>query len=311
MINMDSLLSPESPELDVRELTRLAGFAKHLGKAPLQLHNRPQSGAHLTRMKGHGMEMLEVRQYHNNDELRHIDWRVSARTGTTHTRVYAEEKEHSRLLVLTLSSAAYFGTKDTFISTRMVQLQTLIAWRTKLQNDKVGAYLQFGEQQYFLPVSNKGNHINNLLSHFANATRISHRYSNSIPATKPSPWKILQKHATRQQQIIICSDSRELSNDELTQLQILAKHNTIHWIAIEDSRLAELPEGKYCFEDIHGSKTIYANRANIESSNQQKQRINLDIRHQLNQIGVTYHWFALHESPVQMARQLLFCGALS
>lgn len=307
MTTIDAVQAPNSPELDVAELTSLAGFAKHLGKATLRSQQQNQNGAHRTHVKGHGMEMLEVREYHNSDELRHIDWRVSARTGKTHTRVYAEEKEHSRLLVLSLSERAYFGTQATFISTRMIQLASLIAWRTRQQNDKLGACLQFGAQTHFLPTKNKASQLQILLEYFAQATHIDNRHHQA----QQSVWQRLQQHKIKQQNIIICSDQIHLSADELTQLTQLAKHNTVHWVAIQDQRLAELPEGLYQFENTSGSYAIYANQSVITDGYNKKQQMNRHLSQQLNSLGIYYHLFDLIESPVQIARHLLFRGALS
>ncbi|TBR45012.1 DUF58 domain-containing protein [Marinomonas agarivorans] len=307
MTKQDFLQAPDSPELDVAELTKLAGFAKHLGKANLVPSHRIQNGSHRTHLRGHGMEMLEVRQYHSSDELRHIDWRVSARTGKTHTRVYTEEKEHSRLLVLSLSSNAYFGTTATFISTRIVQLMALIAWRTKQHNDKIGACLQFGPQMHFLPSKNTTNQLQALLTYLSQATHIKNRHHSS----NDSVWSLLQKHTIKQQNMVICSDQSSLSTTELVQLRQLAKHNTVHWITIQDKRLAQLPTGMYQFEDPTGVYTIHASQSTIKNSQEKKRQVNRQLMQQLNNMGIHYHLFDLTESPIQIARHLLFRGVIS
>lgn len=305
---MDVLISPNSPELDVRSLSELAIFAKKLGKAPLQPHRRPMLGSHLTRMKGHGMEMLEVREYQASDDMRHIDWRVSAKTGKAHTRVYAEEREHSRIMALDLSSKAYFGTKHTFISTRMIQVLCLIAWRTKIQNDKVGAFLSFADQQTFLPPKNQSSHFNALLEAFADATKINHRLVDAKPSP---PWQALLTRNIRHQQIIICSDKDMLSTLDIEQLQRLSKYNIIHWISIEDERLDHLPEGQYRLQDSDGIKTIQITKSNMKTYQDQRLAAKQKMNNQLSRIAISFHPFALHESPVQIARHLMALGALS
>ncbi|KJZ14263.1 hypothetical protein TW85_10155 [Marinomonas sp. S3726] len=305
---MDALISPDSPELDVQSLSDLAVFAKKLGKAPLQPHRRPMLGSHLTRMKGHGMEMLEVREYQASDDMRHIDWRVSAKTGQTHTRVYAEEREHSRILALDLSSQAYFGTQHTFVSTRMVQLLCLVGWRTKIQNDKVGAYLSFANKDIFLPPKNQASHFNALLTSLSDATQISHRLAQS-KAT--SPWQSLLTRNIRHQQIIICSDKGLLREQDLEELQRLSKYNLIHWISIEDEHLDQLPEGQYRLQDMQGIQTIQITKTSMQSYKENRLIAKQKMNNQLSRIGIPFHYFALHESPVQIARHLMAFGALS
>lgn len=305
---MDPLISPDSPELDVRNLSDLAIFAKKLGKAPLHPHRRPMLGSHLTRMKGHGMEMLEVREYQASDDMRHIDWRVSAKTGKTHTRVYAEEREHSRIMALDLSSQAYFGTRHTFVSTRMVQLLSLIAWRTKIQNDKVGAYLSFADKKIFLPAKNQASHFSALLEAFSDATKVSNRL---IQANTDTPWQALLARNIRHQQIIICSDKNELSSLDLEQLQRLSKYNLIHWISIEDERLDHLPEGQYRLQDSDGIKTIQVTQNNLKSYQDQRLAAKQKLNNQLSRAAIPFHHFGLHESPIQIARHLMAFGALS
>lgn len=305
---MDVLISPDSPELDVRNLSELAIFAKKLGKAPLHPHRRPMLGSHLTRMKGHGMEMLEVREYQASDDMRHIDWRVSAKTGQTHTRVYAEEREHSRIMALDFSSQAYFGTKHTFVSTRMVQLLTLIAWRTKIQNDKIGACFSFADQQSFLPAKNQNSHFNALLESFARATHIDNRLKT---ATREAPWQTLLARNIRHQQIIICSDKSELNKQDLDQLQRLSKFNIVHWISIEDERLDLLPQGQYRLQDRDGIKTIQVTPNNLKNYQDQRLQAKQKMNNQLSRISIPFHPFSLHESPLQMARHLMAFGVVS
>lgn len=305
---MDVLISPDSPELDVRNLSELAIFAKKLGKAPLHPHRRPMLGSHLTRMKGHGMEMLEVREYQSSDDMRHIDWRVSAKTGATHTRVYSEEREHSRVMALDLSSQAYFGTKHTFVSTRMVQLLCLIAWRTKIQNDKIGAFLNVSGKQTFLPAKNQASHFNALLDAFSHATQLENRHSNDEPS---NTWQALLARNIRHQQIIICSDKSELSRSDLEHLQRLSKYNVIHWVSIEDERLDHLPEGQYRLQDMTGVKTIQVTKNSLKTYQAQRLAAKQKMHNQLSRVAIPFHHFALHESPVQIARHLMAFGALS
>ena len=68
-------------------------------------------GPYLTKLKGRGMEFAEARPYQPGDDVRHIDWRVTARTGRTHTKLYREERERPVMLVLDQCRQMFFGSR--------------------------------------------------------------------------------------------------------------------------------------------------------------------------------------------------------
>ena len=87
------------------------------------------------------MDYSESRQYHTGDDIRNIDWRVTARTGHTHTKVYIEERERPVYLVVSFSSSLYFGTRDTFKSVLAARAAALLAWTAVLGGDRLGGVL--------------------------------------------------------------------------------------------------------------------------------------------------------------------------
>jgi hypothetical protein len=190
----------------------------------------------------------------------------------------------------------------------MVQLLCLVGWRTKIQNDKVGAYLSFANKDIFLPPKNQASHFNALLTSLSDATQISHRLAQS-KAT--SPWQSLLTRNIRHQQIIICSDKSLLREQDLEELQRLSKYNLIHWISIEDEHLDQLPEGQYRLQDMQGIQTIQITKTSMQSYKENRLIAKQKMNNQLSRIGIPFHYFALHESPVQIARHLMAFGALS
>jgi len=99
------------------------------------------AGNYRSRFRGRGMEFAESRQYQPGDDRRHIDWRVTARTGITHTKLFIEEKERPVFIVIDYSASLYFGTRDTFKSVLAAKAATLLAWTAMQQGDRVGAVL--------------------------------------------------------------------------------------------------------------------------------------------------------------------------
>lgn len=105
------------------------------------------SGNYLSRSKGRGMEFDEVRHYQTGDDIRAIDWRVTARTGKTHTKLFREELERPVLIATDLSTSMHFGTQLLFKSIQAAHIASLIAWHAKNRGDRLGGIV-FNQQEH-------------------------------------------------------------------------------------------------------------------------------------------------------------------
>lgn len=117
--------------------------------------NASTIGQHLTKIRGRGMEFSEVRNYQAGDEIRHMEWRVTARTGKAHIKLYEEERERPIILLIDFSPSMFFGTRICFKSVTAARLAALLAWSGLKNGDKVGG-LVFCDEYYkeFAPKSN-------------------------------------------------------------------------------------------------------------------------------------------------------------
>ncbi len=97
-----------------------------------------QAGNYLSRSKGRGMEFDEVRHYQTGDDIRAIDWRVTARTGKTHTKLFREEIERPVLVATDLSNNMHFGSQLLFKSVQACHIAALVAWHAKSRGDRLG-----------------------------------------------------------------------------------------------------------------------------------------------------------------------------
>jgi uncharacterized protein (DUF58 family) len=302
---MSPLLSPESPELDDAHFALLAHYAKHLGRAPKATRFASNAGERRSRQKGHGMEMLELRAYQASDDLRHIDWRVTARTGQTHTRLYAQENDHHQLMLLDLSSSAYFGTRHTFISTRFAQLAGIIAWRSKQQGDTLSYRLVYGDETH---ASNKSGTLSNLLSQLKSASQLRHRNSESNHTSIWSNTPLTSK--THNKDVIILTDKQTWDKSEESALMQLAKHNRVYWIQIFDSNTYNLPSGHYHMADHLGLKQITISKHSMQQAKKDFFDQNAQLRQKLASAGIQHQLFDITESPEKIARYLLSQGAI-
>ena len=121
-------------------------------------------GPYLTKLKGRGMEFAEARSYQYGDDVRHIDWRVTARTGTTHTKLFREERERPVMLVLDLSRRMFFGTRQRLKSVQAARIAALTGWRALLRGDRVGGVIYSEEMHREYKPRSDRRHFLRLLS---------------------------------------------------------------------------------------------------------------------------------------------------
>lgn len=129
------------------ELLQLANDAKQLSLSASRI-GRSQSGQHLSKFLGRGMEFAESRLYQAGDDIRTIDWRVTARAGKPHTKLFAVEKERQVLLWGDLRSPMYFATKGILKCIQSALLMGYVAWNTVQTGNRIGGML-FNENEHF------------------------------------------------------------------------------------------------------------------------------------------------------------------
>lgn len=103
--------------------------------------NATFAGHRSSKIKGRGMEFAEVRHYQNGDDIRTIDWRVTARTGKTHTKLFVEERERPIIVMLDLSNSLYFGSQLLLQAVQAAHLATTLGWHAISHGDRIGALI--------------------------------------------------------------------------------------------------------------------------------------------------------------------------
>ncbi|TWX67780.1 DUF58 domain-containing protein [Colwellia demingiae] len=133
-------------DLSMQELLQYQNKSRLIDLAGKKNIQGKQAGNYLSRSKGRGMEFDEVRHYQTGDDVRAIDWRVTARTGKTHTKLFREEIERPVLVATDLSQNMHFGSKLLFKSVQGAHLAALIAWHAKIRGDRLGGLVFCDEQ---------------------------------------------------------------------------------------------------------------------------------------------------------------------
>jgi len=136
---------------------------RHIEIRTRRLVNDLFSGEYHSTFKGQGMEFEEVREYQPGDDIRLIDWNVTARTGFPHVKKFREERELSVVLLVDASSSGRFGTRERFKSEVAAELCALLAFSAIKNNDKVGLIIFTDSIEKFVPPKKGRSHVLRLI----------------------------------------------------------------------------------------------------------------------------------------------------
>lgn len=117
------------------------------------------SGEYHSAFRGRGMSFSEVRSYQYGDEVRDIDWNVTARTGEPHIKVFEEERELTIMLLVDVSGSVHFGTRDPWKNEWMTELSAVLGFSALQNNDKVGLILFTDQIEMYIPPQKGRQHL--------------------------------------------------------------------------------------------------------------------------------------------------------
>ncbi len=135
-------------DIDLEDLVQVRNHLSGMTLNTIRRRSSYRSGARETRLRGRGMEYEESRAYVPGDDMRTMDWRVMARTGEAHTKIFAEEKERRFLLALDLSASMFFGTHYSFKSWAAAQTAAHVGWLASFAGDRLGGLIAAPEAHY-------------------------------------------------------------------------------------------------------------------------------------------------------------------
>ena len=138
-LHASTFASPVATSVD--ELVGLRSHAQALLRVKRKRVRAPRVGQSVSKVQGRGLDFSEVRSYQPGDDVRMIDWNVTARSGTAHTKLFVEEKERPFFLVVDCSASMQFATRGMFKSVMAARLASLLGWAAVTANDRVGGLL--------------------------------------------------------------------------------------------------------------------------------------------------------------------------
>jgi len=202
------------------------------------------AGAHLSKFQGRGIEFDEVRLYQAGDDVRNIDWRVTARTGKPHTKLYCEERERPVMLMLDLRPAMFFATRGALKAVVATECASLLGWSILHQGDRIGCMIFDGTQSNQLPPLRPARGKRAVMRMLGEV--IAHPSWQQPPSSQPgSLLQALQRVAHLSQSgslILVVSDGRGLDADCESRLMRLLHHHSIVFVQVYDAFERELED---------------------------------------------------------------------
>lgn len=226
--------------LNIKELLYYQAKTSLLDLSPQKTIQAKLAGSYLAKTKGRGMEFDEARHYQPGDDIRAIDWRVTARTGKTHTKLYREEKERPIFVLADLSSSMYFGTRLMFKSVQVAHLTSLIAWSARKRGDRIGGVL-FNQHQHleFKPLTRQ-KAVLSLLHGLMQLHNPTEEQSQTLQFSDACAR--LRRIARPGSLIFLLSDFHHLDEAAKRHLNRLSRHCEIVAYPISDPFEHELPK---------------------------------------------------------------------
>ncbi|MDH5445619.1 MAG: DUF58 domain-containing protein [Gammaproteobacteria bacterium] len=248
----DKRLNDESADGLVRVSSKsLIALRKRAETLPLNVHKilSNQTGSYLSPFKGRGMEFEEARTYQPGDDIRNMDWRVTARTGTAHTKVFREERERAVFLWVDYRRPMFFATQGAFKSVIAAQSASLLSWSAIQHGDRLGGLI-FSEHEHDEIRPQRGDKA---VLHFINKLANHPAWQNKLPQSNQSltqPLARLRRVAKPGSLIILCSDFQGMDEQAESHLIQIARHNDVILNFIYDPLECQLPvKGTYHISD--------------------------------------------------------------
>ncbi|MBQ4831841.1 DUF58 domain-containing protein [Pseudoalteromonas sp. MMG010] len=231
--------------LSLKELMYYKVKAQLLELAPKAKIKNSLTGQYLAPHKGRGMEFAEVRHYQQGDDIRSIDWRVTARTGQTHTKLFQEEKERPVFIFSDFSNSMLFGSALLLKSIQAAHISALVAWSACQRGDRIGGIVFNQHNHLELKPSSREKAVlklcHNLCASHQQAlenidTPSSNHFSDHL--------KRLNHLAKPGSLVYLVSDFNNLDDASFKQLELLSRHCELIGCHISDPFEHQLPAFK-------------------------------------------------------------------
>ncbi|OHY73077.1 DUF58 domain-containing protein [Marinobacter sp. AC-23] len=306
---MNSPDSNATTRIGLQALIRLQADARALKLPSARPARARQAGLQRSAQRGRGMAFSEVRLYQPGDDIRSIDWRVTARRQAPHTKLYEEERERPVLLLCDLGPTLFFASTGAFKQVRCAQLAAILAWLALSAGDQVGGIVFNGNTLTVQRPARRKKSVLRLLDTLASQQRTSVDNS-ATETTLDTALSEARRVAHTGSRIFIISDFINISENTPSLLGALARHNSVSALRVVDPLEQALPQsGRFAVAGAEGPVWFDASNRSFQQAWHKKitrHEATLEECFRLSGVGATS--ISTQEAPAISLRSILGPG---
>lgn len=309
--NADSVA--DATRVTLAELVRQRGAVRSVKRPVGRQVRAPASGGNQSRALGRGLDFAEVREYNPGDDVRTIDWKVTARSGKPHTKIYNEERERPFLIAVDLRSTMFFATRVAYKSVVAARLSAMIAWAAASNRDRVGGlvFSDNGLKEIKPAAGTKG--VTKLLNEIANLHQlsresVSHSHADGVADSRlDDAFQHLRRSAHTGSSVCLLTDFTGFDSTLGGALTQLLKHNHVAACRVYDPLEASLPTpAKYSISDGSRRSTFDTSSEQMRHAYEQAFTDRTELTRQFfSGRGNSYFQCSVSDSLVPVANQIM------
>ena len=243
------------------------------------LSNQIFSGAYHSAFKGRGMSFSEVRNYTYGDDVRNIDWNVTARYGEPFIKVFEEERELTVMLIIDISKSSFFGTQDQFKNDIITEIAAVLAFSAIQNNDKVGVLFFSDKVEKYIPPKKGKTHILRIIRELIDIKPTSD--GTNIEAA----LKFFNNSMKRSSIAFLMSDFIDKAENYSDGIGMAKRKHDIIGLQIFDSAEQTMQNvGLINFVDTETGKTLWVDTSNETN----REKYNKDFEKRQNDVKSTF-----------------------
>lgn len=263
------------------------------------------NGQYLSAFKGRGMEFDESRPYQPGDDIRAMDWRVTARTGKAHSKVFREERERPVLLWVDYRQTMFFGTQQHFKSVLAAKIAALLAWSTANHGDRLGGLI-FSDQSHVELRPSRGKSASlHFIKQLAQHSAWSQQQEPEQTQSAAEALGRLQRVSKPGSLVFLISDFRNMDDLAWSRISLLRRHSDVVLISIHDPLEEQLPPaGIYKISD--GKNVLNINTYSKSQREQYHQRYltqQTNLQNRCRKLGMRYISISTQDNYLQALQQ--------
>lgn len=228
---------------DFAHLRTLAARARGISFLPAQPSHSILNGQHASRIKGRGLNFEELRHYSIGDDVRTIDWKVTARTNEPYVRVYTEERDHSVILIVDQRMSMYFGSELNMKSVTAAEAAAIAAQAVLSKGDRVGGLIFNDTEMLELRPKSGAKAFSKFLTTLATTNCALHAKGPLVDnVSLNGPLRAATRLAKSGGQVLIFSDFDGMNDESFKHLRTLAQKNDVILFNVSDPLSKQLPK---------------------------------------------------------------------